>query len=199
VPECPDHDLPHFSYQIGIFNEFGERIASGENDMQQRRLMRLQPGAHLAKVEPAIAEAIRDLVKHDHIVLTTHDLFLRQFPPMPRLCAAFIQIFAEPCEAVATAQDFDAHLLSGFMLAKAGILVFDELNNAHLHIATPGAHHNAERGSRFAFTVAGIDDDQPFFDRFMFGSDRLNGRLFVSLIGHIHLIITLAARVPVRS
>ena len=154
-------DLVHLGDQVSGFHQWNRSVAPGDDQVQVRGAVLLQPGQNLCRIEPAIAQGIGEFVQQDQVIAPAGDFLLCQGPGRSRPGDRLGEIGGPPGPAIAQRVPLDADLLRGPDLSPAALVALDELDDADAQSLPPGAKHRPQGSRGLALAMAGVDDEQP--------------------------------------
>src|SRR5579884_1524193 len=150
-------DRAHLGHKVGVLDESGGSVPSGDDQVQHLRLVRLQPSDHLGGVQPAEVQRVGELVEYQYVEVAGRYPRLRQLPAGAGQVGARLEVATAPRPTVAGAGPGDAHPLRRAHFAERRALVLHELDDLGPQVAPPGAHEQPERGGRLPLAVPGVD------------------------------------------
>src|SRR6516162_6495601 len=154
-------DKGHFGYQIGRLDELGPGIAAGHDDVQVTRLG-LQCRDDFVERQVVVAQHDVELVEQHQPVGAIGDHRLGRLPRLARGGDVAGPILGVPGEALAhrpasheLTEPLERDALAG------GPHALDELDDADPHAVAETTQHYPKCGGRLAFSLTGMDDQQP--------------------------------------
>ena len=112
-------DLGHLSNEVGCFDQFLWRIATGDDNVEGRltRTRRTNFIEYFIDREHAVAQNVNQFIEYKQVVFTARELLDAEVPGTARRLPILFGVFGVPGEAVAHGMDFDTQFFGGKVFA----------------------------------------------------------------------------------